>query len=78
MLREKITESLKEAMRSRNEVALGTIRMINAAIKQIKRRCGGDVSRNRQPSYIKAGLDRWSRTWGILRIHGRRQLMVSK
>jgi uncharacterized protein len=34
MLRSKITESLKAAMVARNEGATGTIRMINAAIKQ--------------------------------------------
>jgi uncharacterized protein YqeY len=34
MLRSKITESLKAAMQARNEGATGTIRMINAAIKQ--------------------------------------------
>jgi uncharacterized protein len=34
MLREKISEALKDAMRSKNAVALSTIRMINAGIKQ--------------------------------------------
>lgn len=34
MLREKITESLKEAMKARDEAGTSTIRMINAAIKQ--------------------------------------------
>lgn len=34
MLRDKISEALKEAMRSKNAVALTTIRMINAGIKQ--------------------------------------------
>jgi len=34
MLREKITEALKNAMRAKEETALSTIRMMNAAIKQ--------------------------------------------
>jgi uncharacterized protein len=34
MIREKITEALKEAMRARNEAVTTTIRMVNAAIKQ--------------------------------------------
>lgn len=34
MIREKITESLKEAMKAKNEAATMTIRMINAGIKQ--------------------------------------------
>ena len=34
MLREKISEALKDAMRSKNAAALSTIRMINAGIKQ--------------------------------------------
>lgn len=34
MLREKITEALKEAMRAKEEIAMSTIRMVNAAIKQ--------------------------------------------
>jgi uncharacterized protein len=34
MIREKLTEALKEAMRARAEAATTTIRMINAAIKQ--------------------------------------------
>ncbi len=34
MIREKITESLKDAMRARNEATTTTIRMVNAAIKQ--------------------------------------------
>lgn len=34
MLRDKISEALKEAMRSKNAAALTTIRMINAGIKQ--------------------------------------------
>lgn len=34
MVREKISAALKDAMKSRNESALSTIRMINAAIKQ--------------------------------------------
>lgn len=34
MLREKITAHLKESMKAKNEVAVSTIRMINAAIKQ--------------------------------------------
>ena len=34
MLRDKISEALKEAMRSKNTAALTTIRMINAGIKQ--------------------------------------------
>ncbi len=34
MIREKITASLKDAMRAKNEAATTTIRMVNAAIKQ--------------------------------------------
>ena len=34
MLRETITAAMKEAMKAKSEAALGTIRMINAAIKQ--------------------------------------------
>jgi uncharacterized protein YqeY len=34
MLRDDITAAMKDAMRSKDEVALSTIRMINAAIKQ--------------------------------------------
>jgi uncharacterized protein YqeY len=34
MLREKITEAMKNAMRAKDESVLGTIRMVNAAIKQ--------------------------------------------
>jgi len=34
MIREKLTETLKDAMRAKNEAATTTIRMINAAIKQ--------------------------------------------
>lgn len=34
MLREQITEALKDAMRAKDETALSTIRMMNAAIKQ--------------------------------------------
>jgi hypothetical protein len=34
MIREKLTASLKDAMRAKNELATTTIRMINAAIKQ--------------------------------------------
>ena len=34
MIREKLTGTLKEAMRAKNEAATTTIRMINAAIKQ--------------------------------------------
>jgi uncharacterized protein len=34
MIREKLTESLKDAMRAKAEAATTTIRMINAAIKQ--------------------------------------------
>lgn len=34
MIREKIAEALKSAMRAKNEAATTTIRMINAAIKQ--------------------------------------------
>ncbi len=34
MLREKVTESLKQAMLAKNEAATSTLRMINAAIKQ--------------------------------------------
>jgi uncharacterized protein YqeY len=34
MIREKIAESLKSAMRAKNEAATTTIRMVNAAIKQ--------------------------------------------
>jgi uncharacterized protein YqeY len=34
MIREKLTEALKEAMRAKAEAATTTIRMINAAIKQ--------------------------------------------
>jgi hypothetical protein len=34
MVREKISATLKDAMKSKNEVAVSTLRMINAAIKQ--------------------------------------------
>ncbi len=34
MVREKISAALKDAMKSKNETAVSTIRMINAAIKQ--------------------------------------------
>ena len=34
MLREKLTNAMKDAMRARNEAALTTIRMMNSAIKQ--------------------------------------------
>ncbi|NJM34245.1 MAG: GatB/YqeY domain-containing protein [Rhodomicrobium sp.] len=34
MMRDKISAALKDAMKARSEVALSTIRMINAAIKQ--------------------------------------------
>jgi uncharacterized protein len=34
MTREKLSAALKDAMKARNEPAVSTIRMINAAIKQ--------------------------------------------
>lgn len=49
MLREKITESLKAAMIAKDEAATGTMRMINAAIKQKDI----DVARPRGDQQIK-------------------------
>jgi uncharacterized protein YqeY len=49
MLREKITESLKAAMIAKDEASTGTLRMINAAIKQKDI----DVARPRGDQQIK-------------------------
>lgn len=48
MIREKITASLKDAMRAKNEPATTTIRMVNAAIKQKDI----DVARTRGDQHI--------------------------
>ena len=47
-LKERLTEDMKTAMRAKDQVSLGTIRLINAAVKQfeVDERTEGDEAKN--------------------------------
>lgn len=82
MLREKITESLKTAMVAKNEGAVSTLRMINAAIKQkdidVARPRGDQQIKDEEILVLLQGLIKSRRESIELYQRGRRQDLADK
>jgi uncharacterized protein YqeY len=82
MLREKITESLKDAMRAKDEAGVSTLRMINAAIKQkdidVARPRGDQTIKEEEILSLLQGLIKSRRESIALYQQGNRQDLVDK